>query len=106
MEIAEASSLAQAEQIKRKESEITRLKRQIDELQKEQVRVLLKVMCITLNEIRLTTFLNFSFFLSLSPRSPCFFFFFLLETDTRVSPSYVRPCNDLVRFCNGGLFNP
>merc|ERR1719259_937946 len=40
MEIAEASSLAQAEQIKRKESEITRLKRQIDELQKEQVQVI------------------------------------------------------------------
>jgi len=39
-EIAEASSLAQAEQIKRKESEITRLKRQIDELQKEQVQVI------------------------------------------------------------------
>merc|ERR1719187_1132943 len=39
MEIAEASSLAQQEQIKRKESEITRLKRQVDELQKEQVQV-------------------------------------------------------------------
>ena len=37
MEIAEASSLAQTEQLKRKESEIVRLKRQIDELQKEQV---------------------------------------------------------------------
>jgi len=39
MEIAEASSLAQTEQIKRKESEIARLKRQIDELQKEQAQV-------------------------------------------------------------------
>jgi len=40
MEIAEASSLAQAEQIKRKESEIVRLKRQIDEVQKEQAQVI------------------------------------------------------------------
>jgi len=40
MEIAEASSLAQAEQLKRKESEIVRLKRQIDELQKEQAQVI------------------------------------------------------------------
>merc|ERR1719249_332570 len=40
MEIAEASSLAQAEQLKRKESEIVRLKRQIEELQKEQAQVI------------------------------------------------------------------
>merc|ERR1719193_2266903 len=40
MEIAEASSLAQAEQLKRKESEISRLKRQIEELQKEQAQVI------------------------------------------------------------------
>jgi len=40
MEIAEASSMAQAEQLKRKESEITRLKRQIEELQKEQAQVI------------------------------------------------------------------
>jgi len=40
MEIAEASSLAQTEQLKRKESEIVRLKRQIDELQKEQTQVI------------------------------------------------------------------
>jgi len=40
MEIAEASSLAQTEQIKRKESEIVRLKRQIDEVQKEQAQVI------------------------------------------------------------------
>merc|ERR1712142_137728 len=39
-EIAEASSLAQAEQLKRKESEIVRLKRQIEELQKEQTQVI------------------------------------------------------------------
>merc|ERR1711970_601447 len=40
MEIAEASSLAQTEQLKRKESEIVRLKRQIEELQKEQAQVI------------------------------------------------------------------
>merc|ERR1712142_252646 len=39
-EIAEASSLAQTEQLKRKESEIVRLKRQIEELQKEQAQVI------------------------------------------------------------------
>jgi len=39
-EIAEAAALAQGEQIKRKESEIVRLKRQLEELQKEQTTVI------------------------------------------------------------------